>query len=144
MFVNTRLRRKLSSSNVTVTSANQTIRGLLGSLYPQNVTITSANQDDWYHVEGSGNEHYRGGSWKKYHEERSGKKWPAECCICGCTDKATDGAHVEKRDGSYRGEKFIAPICDSHNRAKNTVTPVTLNVGTILVPIDYSDVYFDP
>ena len=110
---------------------------LLGNIDSQNVTINSANQDYWYHVEGSGNKKYCGGSWKKYHEERSGQPWRTECCICGCTQEATDGAHVERLDGSYYGE-YIAPICDSHNRAKNTVTPIKLNVGTVLVPVDYS------
>ena len=111
-------------------------QGLLGNLNSQNVTITSANQNNWYHVEGSGKQKYIGGSWKKFHEERSGRKWPERCCICGCTNDATDGAHVKKIDLLSTSGEYIAPICDSHNRARDTSTPIKLNVGTVLVPVD--------
>lgn len=38
---------------------------------------------------------------------------PIPCAVRGCTDRATDGAHVIK---SYTGlQQFIVPMCHSHN-----------------------------
>ncbi len=54
-----------------------------------------------------------GKSWKAYWEENSDKSWPIKCCIKGCNENATDGAHMYCP--SVDRKEWIVPTCHAHN-----------------------------
>ncbi len=84
-------------------------------------------------VKGSGNlKDDNCGSWKQHWMKISGEKWPTTCCVKGCTNEATDGAHIHEV-----GDKktYIIPMCKEHNNPDNedefeinAITPVPANI----------------
>lgn len=54
-----------------------------------------------------------GNSWRQFWEDKSGKKFD-KCGRRGCTEKATDGAHVQKADSDDR-HWYIVPLCHKCN-----------------------------
>lgn len=54
-----------------------------------------------------------GNSWRQFWEDESGKKID-KCRRRGCTEKATDGAHVIKADSDDR-RWYIVPLCHKCN-----------------------------
>ena len=75
-------------------------------------------------------EYYKGG--KRGHKSRP---WPTQCRIHGCTKKATDGAHVERKDESG---VWIIPMCTEDNNPNNEDW-MTVNAGTIAVQVEEED-----
>lgn len=55
----------------------------------------------------------RPGNWIRYWEDATGQK-AGTCHYCGCTDKATDGSHVQLADSMNR-KWYIVPLCHRHN-----------------------------
>lgn len=44
------------------------------------------------------------------------------CCVSGCSSRATDKAHVRKSDSFgtlLSGKVYIVPMCEFHNRFKS-------------------------
>lgn len=54
-----------------------------------------------------------GGSWKAYWKTQSDQDWPTYCCVEGCTEEATDGAHMYCPSVDRR--EWIIPTCHKHN-----------------------------
>lgn len=51
--------------------------------------------------------------WKKY-----SKKPPGKCCVAGCNNDATVGAHVTRpaaQNHDYRTHSYLVPMCSEHN-----------------------------
>ncbi len=90
----------------------------------------------WKNVSDSGKYKWRGGTWKKYWEKYSHKKWPLQCRMKGCTDCAEDGAHIFQKNG----KQYIIPMCAHFNRGRSDEF-FDLNVGTVAVEIDLNQVY---
>ena len=59
------------------------------------------------------------GTWKQHWINFSGKAWPAQCSVDGCSNKPTIGAHVTSK--SVIGERIV-PMCDSCNKLTGTFT----------------------
>lgn len=86
--------------------------------------------EGWKNKGGTSDRTAPDGSWKKYWESQSNQIWPTYCCVKGCYNRATDGAHmycpcVDRRE-------WIIPTCHSHNMQYGAVfdlkesTPHTL------------------
>lgn len=69
----------------------------------------------WKNKKGTSNRSCSCGSWKQHWVYGSGKSWPAKCCISGCSNSATLGAHIINSSSSVCGE-YIVPACDSCNK----------------------------
>ena len=54
------------------------------------------------------------GNWKKFWLKHSGRKWPKECRILQCNEKAKVGAHVYVK--GLPNQNFILPTCQGCNR----------------------------
>jgi hypothetical protein len=54
------------------------------------------------------------------------------CRRVGCNKLATDGAHVQIKDGQNGDEWYIVPLCHEHNMTKDT----EFEVSGPLVPVD--------
>lgn len=86
--------------------------------------------DGWKNKKGTGVRSCNCGSWKQHWINSSGKTWPSECSVKGCTNKATLGAHIINSNVS--GEKIV-PACDSCNKLtgefslKGGITVVSAN-----------------
>jgi hypothetical protein len=81
----------------------------------------------WKNKNGTGNRSCSCGSWKQHWINASGKPWPKECSIQGCTNNATLGAHII--NSSVSGERIV-PACDSCNKLSGEFT---LKGGVTLV-----------
>jgi hypothetical protein len=82
----------------------------------------------WKNKKGTGIRNCICGSWKNHWINFSGKKWPGECSVLGCSEKATLGAHIINPDVS--GERIV-PMCDSCNKL---VCNLSLKSGITAVP----------
>ena len=58
------------------------------------------------------------GSWLK-HWINNSHSTRTQCCVVGCSAKATDGAHVQIKDGRCGDEWYIVPFCKYHNNPHN-------------------------
>jgi len=104
------------------------------NLGSRNITIDDTNFGSWCNVEGSGDEvPSDGGAWKEFYKKRNNGNWPRNCCVYGCREKATVGAHVRRLDGIQWSEEYIAPMCYRDNHHEND-DPMILKPGTVLVP----------
>ena len=71
------------------------------------------------------------GSWKKFWLRKSGRQWPAECCIWGCKTSPTDGAHVKiNNESGY----YILPMCHKCNTSKLN-QKLRVNANSVAVPV---------
>lgn len=77
--------------------------------------VILGNKEKVCNVIGTGTCTTGDGLWKKFWLGKSGKQWLAECCIWGCTNSATDGAHVELKNRSHY---YILPMCHTCNTSK--------------------------
>ena len=59
-------------------------------------------------------------TWKKHWEKYSEKKWPENCVVEHCSNKATLGGHIKKYNSNDR-KWYIAPICASCNGKDNEI-----------------------
>ncbi len=73
----------------------------------------------WKNKGGTGGRSCNCGSWKQHWINSSGKSWPKECSILGCSNNATLGAHII--NSSVSGEKIV-PACDSCNKLTGEFT----------------------
>ena len=73
------------------------------------------------------------GSWKNHWNNYSGTLWPNKCCVYGCENKATLGAHVI--NGEDRSETIV-PMCDGCNKVEETFY---LKNGTVGVSANVAD-----
>ena len=75
-------------------------------------------------------------SWIDFWKENSGEKCPEECSVQGCSDIATDGAHVicDEIAGEY-----IIPMCKKCNNPNNTES-FKLKIGTVAVSANASKI----
>lgn len=82
--------------------------------------------NDWANKSGTSDRECKCGSWKAHWLSQSGKNWPTQCSIDGCSSSPTLGAHIY--NASETGE-YIAPFCDACNKKTgkfNLKTGVTL------------------
>lgn len=82
----------------------------------------------WKNKVGTGGRSCKCGTWKQHWINVSGKPWPNECSIFGCTNNATLGAHII--NSSVSGERIV-PACDSCNKLSGEFS---LKGGVTLVP----------
>lgn len=93
------------------------------------MTITA---DGWKNKKGTSDRSCKCGSWKQHWLNGSGKDWPDECSIKGCTNEPTLGAHIYNTSSSVSGE-YIVPACASCNQLtgefslKDKITLVSAN-----------------
>ncbi len=87
----------------------------------------------WKNKGGTGNRSCKCGSWKQHWINYTGKSWPKECSVKGCTSDATLGAHIYNPNVS--GEKIV-PACDPCNKLTGEFT---LKDGVTLVPANKQD-----
>ena len=87
----------------------------------------------WKNKSGTGNRSCNCGTWKHHWINGSGKPWPNECSVLGCTNNATLGAHVI--NSSVSGEKIV-PACDSCNKLSGEFT---LKGGITLISANKSE-----
>ena len=92
--------------------------------------ITASN---WKNKNGTSNRSCNCGTWKNHWINNSGKSWPKECSVEGCSNTPTLGAHII--NSSVSGEK-IAPFCDSCNKLSGTFN---LKGGITVVSANKSD-----
>jgi len=59
------------------------------------------------------------GTWAQHWVNYSGKSWPAECSVLGCSNQAALGAHVT--NPSVAGERIV-PMCSSCNGVAGSFT----------------------
>ena len=70
-------------------------------------------------------------SWKQFWLHKSNRYWPDKCRIAGCTNTATDGAHVMVMG---RQKYYILPTCHHCNVNRLDVwLPVNANSVAVLV-----------
>lgn len=74
--------------------------------------------ESWKHKGGTAGRECNCGSWKQHWINNSGLKWPHKCSVNGCSNVATDGAHVI--NDNETGE-WIVPTCTSCNNKKNDI-----------------------
>jgi hypothetical protein len=79
----------------------------------------SITAEGWKNKGGTSARSCKCGNWAQHWVNHSGKSWPAECSVSGCSSKATLGAHVINR--SVAGER-IAPMCGSCNGLTGSFT----------------------
>ncbi|WP_157833386.1 hypothetical protein [Selenomonas ruminantium] len=73
----------------------------------------------WKNKGGTSDRNAPGGSWKQYWQKNTnGQKWPEYCCVEGCYEKATDGAHMYCPSVDRR--EWIIPTCHFHNMQKGS------------------------
>ena len=75
-------------------------------------------EDEICHVVGSSQQTVSGG-WRAYWEKHmnpQGYTWPTNCCIKGCTNPATMGAHIYLKKNQ---QNFILPTCVPCNNKKD-------------------------
>ncbi len=86
----------------------------------------------WKNKGGTSDRNAPGGSWKQYWQNHSnGQKWPAYCCVAGCTEKATDGAHMYCPSIDRR--EWIIPTCHFHNMQKGVEITLKSDMPSSLV-----------
>lgn len=85
--------------------------------------------DGWKNKGGTGERFCKCGSWKQHWINFSGKTWPDECSVSGCSNTATLGAHIYNPSSSDTSE-YIVPVCNSCNKRTDEFS---LESGTILV-----------
>lgn len=84
----------------------------------------------WKNKGGTANRSCACGSWKKHWINNTSKSWPSSCSVKGCSDTATDGAHVI--NSNVTGERIV-PTCSPCNQStlsfdlKGGVTLVSAN-----------------
>ena len=71
------------------------------------------------------------GVWKKYWENKTGRKFGV-CSCRGCTEKATDGSHVQEEDADDK-KWYIVPLCHACNTGREDPFDVLKND---LVPVN--------
>ena len=74
--------------------------------------MTMELDDKLAHVIGSAKQ---SGRWKQYWERYTRKQFPKKCQIFGCSNQATDGAHVWVK---HLHQNFILPTCHACNVGK--------------------------
>ena len=77
-------------------------------------------------------------SWKEFYTAHASGKWPDECRISGCTNKAAHGAHVHIK--GCHGVVFIIPMYAGHNNPKK-VLPMIVKANTTAVRVDEEDTH---
>uniref|UniRef100_A0A7M5XEY8 Uncharacterized protein n=1 Tax=Clytia hemisphaerica TaxID=252671 RepID=A0A7M5XEY8_9CNID len=85
-------------------------------------------------------------SWKQFWLDKSGRRViPKKCQISGCTNRATDGAHVwiKGYNGVPLKRMYILPTCNPCNNPSNTAWMPTLQ-SAIAVHISEKDADYDP
>lgn len=73
----------------------------------------------WKNKAGTAARSCKCGSWKAHWIRCTGKEWPSQCCVSGCTERAEVGAHVINPDVS--GE-YIVPACKGCNMRTDSFT----------------------
>lgn len=71
----------------------------------------------WSNKGGTGERACSCGTWKQHWINHSGKGWPAECSVHGCSNRPTVGGHVI--NNGVTGERIV-PLCDSCNKLNGT------------------------
>ena len=94
----------------------------------ENQICEKENGEIYRNVIGSDERKCSCGSWKEHWKKFSGKKWPSECSVKGCSESADLGAHVH-----IVGEKkeWIVPMCTNCNNDPDKT--FQLKANTILV-----------
>ena len=87
----------------------------------------------WKNKNGTASRHCKCGTWIDHWRRFSGRSWPDECSVDGCTKTAKLGAHVYS--SSVSGE-YIVPMCNSCNKQGNEFD---LNVGVTAVSANRSE-----
>ena len=94
--------------------------------------VILGNGETVRNVKGTGACRTGDGSWKKFWLRKSGRKiWPEKCCIWGCKDSPTDGAHVELKNKSHY---YILPMCHRCNTSKLNQW-LRVNANSLAVPV---------
>ena len=88
----------------------------------------SLTNNGWKNKNGTAGRACKCGSWKQHWIKGTGKVWPSECSVSGCTEKPTVGAHIINE--AETGE-WIAPLCDACNKRTESFD---LDGGVTLVP----------
>ncbi|HHX24603.1 MAG TPA: hypothetical protein GX723_11475 [Thermoanaerobacterales bacterium] len=88
----------------------------------------SVTAHGWKNKGGTGSRSCNCGSWKNHWINNSGKSWPNECSISGCTSRPTLGAHIYN---SSVPKEYIIPACDTCNKISREFS---LKNGITLVP----------
>ena len=96
--------------------------------------ITIENQSNWHNA--TEQNKCNDGSWKDYWKNTTGETWPSKCCKVGCTNCATDGAHVQ--NSLYGKEMYIVPLCHECNAPYSSDKKFSLKQGSILVRANQS------
>lgn len=88
---------------------------------------------NWKNKSGTGGRSCACGSWKQHWINFSGKSWPNQCSVSGCTNTPTLGGHVFNT--AVEGERIV-PMCDSCNKREGSFN---LKVGVTLVKANKSE-----
>ena len=92
--------------------------------------------DGWKNKGGTQDRDAPGGSWKKYWESQTDQEWPDICCVKGCTNKATDGAHMYYP--KVGRSEFIIPTCHHCNMQYDAIFDLKKSTPRKLVSANVS------
>ena len=80
------------------------------------MTITA---EGWKNINGTALRSCKCGSWAQHWVNYTGRSWPGECSVNGCSNRATLGAHVT--NPKVMGQRIV-PMCGSCNGLGGSLT----------------------